>query len=508
MSSAARSFRRLLPVLLVAALVPAAQPAPAARAAAAAAPVPRAPRAAAPQATRGAAAVGLAEALGRAAGAAGVGAVGIHVRDVASGAPVFGRRADETFILASNTKIFTTAAALDVLGAGYFFETELAMRGEVEGGVLAGDLAAIGGGDPMFSWRLPGGDPYAVFRIWAEALADRGVRRVDGALFLDHGLFGDERVHPDWRPQTYLEWYQVPVDSLGFFENVVRVQALPAARSGQPARVVTDPPIDYFPIRSEVRTLPSWSGNRMIVHRPFGSEALRVTGGVYVATDKLEKPISIDDPVAYFGAALRTALASRGVTVAGPSRPVADLPGLVWRPVAVHRSSLLDVLEVTNHESNNLMADTLLKLVGATRCGAGTWDGGVRAVSEVVERIGGIPPGSFTFVDGSGLARGNRMAPADVTRFLAGAYREPWAKAYVESLPTGGDRPSSLSKRLEEHRGRVFAKTGTIAGVSALSGYVFAPSGRVYAFSVLAHGGAGPARTVQDAVVDAIARQG
>jgi serine-type D-Ala-D-Ala carboxypeptidase/endopeptidase (penicillin-binding protein 4) len=498
LSPAARTLRRLLPVLFVLALVPAAQPAP----------EPQAPRAAAPQASRGGAqSVGLAAALGRAAGAATVTA-GIHVREVATGTPVFARRADERFMLASNMKMFTTAAALDVLGAGYFFETELAMRGDVDGGVLRGDLAAIGGGDPMFSWRLPGGDPYSVFRAWGAALAARGVRRVDGGIFLDHGLFGDQRVHPQWRPQTYLEWYQVPVDALGFFENVVRVQALPAASAGLPARVVTDPPIDYFPIRAEVRTLPSWSGNQMIVHRPAGSEALRVTGGVYVGTDKLEKPLSVDDPVAYFGAALRTGLAARGVGVAGPSLPVADLPGLVWEPVAVHRTALLDVIRVTNHESNNLMADTLLKLVGATRCGAGTWGSGARAVEEVVARIGGIPLGTFSFVDGSGLARGNRMAPADVTRFLAAAHREPWAKAYVESMPTGGSKPSSLAKRLEEHRGRVFAKTGTISGVSALSGYVYAPSGRVYAFSVLAHGGAGPARTVQDAVVAALARHG
>lgn len=498
MSPAARSLRRLLPVLLVFALVPAAQPAP----------PPQPARVPVPQATRGGAPpAALAAALERAAGSAKISA-GIHVREVTSGTPVFGRRADERFILASNMKLFTTAAALDTLGAGYEFETELRMRGSVEDGVLAGDLAVIGGGDPMFSWRLPDGDPYSIFLVWADALEERGVGRVAGSLFLDHGLFEDQRVHPDWRPQTYLEWYQVPVDSLGFFENVVRVRALPAARSGAPARVVTDPPIDYFPLRSEMRTVPGWSGNQMRVHRPSGSEELRVTGGVYVGTDKLEKPISVDDPVAYFGAAVRTALAAKGVAVAGPDRPVADLPGLVWRPVAVHRTGLLHVIEVTNHESNNLMADTLLKLVGATRCGAGTWESGARVVEEVVSRIGGIPQDRISFVDGSGLARGNRMAPADVTRFLAGAYREPWAEAYIQSLPTGGSKPSSLAKRLEEHRGRVFAKTGTIAGVSALSGYVFGPSGRLYAFSVLAQGGVESARTVQDAVVVAIAQHG
>jgi serine-type D-Ala-D-Ala carboxypeptidase/endopeptidase (penicillin-binding protein 4) len=491
LTPAARALRRLLPVLCAFALVTAAQPVPQSSA-----PGPR-----------GAPPPGLAAALGRAAGAAKVATLGIHVREVASGDTVFARRAGDTFILASNTKLFTTAAALEVLGPGYFFETELVLRGAADGGLLAGDLAAIGGGDPMFSFRLPGGDPFQVFRAWAAALEERGVRRVDGALYLDHGLFGDERLHPDWNPDRYLEWYQVPVDALGFFENVVRVKALPT-RSGQPARVVTEPALDYFPIDASVRTVPTWSGNQMRVHRPSGSEALRVTGGVYAGTDELEKPIAVDDPVALFGAALRHALGRSGVAIAGPNVPVADLPGLVWEPVAVHRSALLDVVEVTNHESNNLMADTLLKLVGAVRCGAGTWENGSRAVEEIVARIGGLDTDDFSFVDGSGLARGNRMAPADVTRFLAGAWRQPWAGAWVETLPTGGDDPSSLKERLEQHRGRFYAKTGTIAGVSALSGYAFGRSGRVYAFSVLAHGGAGPARAVQDAVVEAIVVNG
>ncbi|HEX6202710.1 MAG TPA: D-alanyl-D-alanine carboxypeptidase/D-alanyl-D-alanine-endopeptidase, partial [Thermoanaerobaculia bacterium] len=444
MTAAARTLRRLLPVLLVLAVVPAAQPAPqAARPS-----TPRAARAAAPP-------PGLAAALGRAAGAAKISTLGIHVRDVATGAPVFARRADDRFILASNTKLFTTAAALEVLGPGYFFETELAMRGTLgDDGTLDGDLAVIGGGDPLFSWRLPNGDPYFVFRAWAKALAERGVRQVDGALFLDHGLFDDQRTHPDWNPDKYLEWYQVPVDSLGFFENVVRVKALPAARAGEPARVVTEPGLGYFRVEGEMRTLPSWSGNQMIVHRPAGSEELRVRGGVYLRTDKLEKPISVDDPVALFGAALRQALAAYGVRIAGPTRPAADLPGLVWEPVAVHRAALADVLEVTNHESNNLMADTLLKLIGAERCGAGTWENGSRAVEEVVARIGGLDVERFTLVDGSGLARGNRMAPADVTRFLAGAYRRPWAGTYLASLPTGGSDPSSLRDRLVDLRGR------------------------------------------------------
>jgi D-alanyl-D-alanine carboxypeptidase/D-alanyl-D-alanine-endopeptidase (penicillin-binding protein 4) len=100
------------------------------------------------------------------------------------------------------------------------------------------------------------------------------------------------------------------------------------------------------------------------------------------------------------------------------------------------------------------------------------------------------------------------MAPADMTRFLVAVRREPWYRLFVASLPTGGQQGTTLEKRLEELGGRFRAKTGTLEGVITLSGYARGRSGRLYAFSVLAHGGVGAGREVQDAVVRALVAHG
>jgi D-alanyl-D-alanine carboxypeptidase/D-alanyl-D-alanine-endopeptidase (penicillin-binding protein 4) len=453
---------------------------------------------------------GLAAALDRAARASSrVASVGVHVRDAESGTEVFGRRAGEPFVLASNTKILTTAAALEVLGPGAFLETGLRLRGTVAGGVLTGDLAVVGGGDPLFSWRLPGGDPYAVFRGWAATLRRRGVERVAGDLYLDHGLFGDPNRNPDWDPDKYLKWYQVPVDALTFNENVVRVRALPGERSGAPARVSTVPPLDgYFQLEGDVRTVPSWRGNQLRVFRPVGSEALRVSGGVYLRASDLEMPISVHDPATFFGAALAAALAEEGVVLEGALRPVAALPGLVWESVATHRTPVWQVVGITNRESHNLFAESLVKLIGVRRCGVGTWERGMEAVEELVAETAGIPRERFSLTDGSGLSRRNRMAPADMTRFLVAIRGEPWYRHLVASLPTGGQEGTTLEERLEEFAGRFRAKTGTLEGVTTLSGYARGRSGRLYAFSVLARGGVGASRKVQEEVVEALVERG
>ena len=110
----------------------------------------------------------------------------------------------------------------------------------------------------------------------------------------------------------------------------------------------------------------------------------------------------------------------------------------------------------------------------------------MRAVGEFLLGMG-VPAGSFHMVDGSGMSREDRFTPRTVTLLLRHMYLHPWGAEFVQSLPSSGELEASLHRRMTvpPYRGNVFAKTGTIEGVSALSGYARAASGKVYAFSVL-----------------------
>ena len=116
---------------------------------------------------------------------------GIFVQDVATGTAVYEERADASLIPASNAKIVTTAAALELLGSGYRYETRLSFDGRREGdSVLVGDLLIRGSGDPTFGSRQdPGADP---LRRWAEQLAEKGIERIEGRIIGDDDVFADE----------------------------------------------------------------------------------------------------------------------------------------------------------------------------------------------------------------------------------------------------------------------------------------------------------------------------
>ncbi len=426
---------------------------------------------------------------------------GVHVVEVGSGRTVFARRADEPFILASNAKILTTAAALDGLGPGYFFETPLLARGRIDRSsrTLEGDLAVVGGGDPTISGRRHLGDPFGVFRRWAARLRLMGVERVAGDLILDHGLFPEPGRHPEWNPKNHYKWYQVPVDALGFYENVVRIRLIPDERPGGPARFELYPPVPFLEVTNRVRTLASRRGHG--VDAVMGGDgSLRLDGGIYRGTDHIDTYLAMEDPVGWFGAALRASLETEGIHIDGRIRPVEELPGLGWRQVAVHRTDLLTVVEVTHRESQNFFAESLLRLLGAKLCGRGTWRRGSGGDDSHRRRA------PYSLADGSGPHQPH-VAAADDDRTT---WREH-GREFIRSLPHGGLERSSLEDRLTEpaYADNVFAKTGTLLGVTTLSGYAKGRSGRLYAFSILIRGGpVWRGRELQDALVRSLVDEG
>ncbi len=434
--------------------------------------------------------------------------LGVEVADVASGAPVYTYDADELRIPASNTKLFTTSAALATLGPGYVFETPLLARGRVEGGVLHGDLAVVGAGDPTISERFTG-DGYSAFRPWAAALRERGIGRVEGDLLLVDGFFEGREIHPDWPTDQLAHWYEAPIAALSFNDNCVWVQVSPS-KSGH-ARVDVRPHLGLFPVQNLTQVSGSRRSHQVIVTRRPEASEIEVRGSVYRGASPLDTWITVPDPVAYFGAALTQALGQEGVALRGETRALERLPAGAWERIAAHRTSLLTAIEVANKRSQNFYAESLLKTLGAEHCGDGSWRGGLEAVAEFLERAG-IEPGSYHMVDGSGMSRANRFSADQVVRLLRHMYAHRWGEELVRSLPASGEMGASLEKRLTEapYRGNVFAKTGTLDGVSALSGFARARSGRLYVFSILANRthSAWQARRAQDAIVRAIIDHG
>jgi D-alanyl-D-alanine carboxypeptidase/D-alanyl-D-alanine-endopeptidase (penicillin-binding protein 4) len=437
--------------------------------------------------------------------------LGVNVVRLNDGVTVFSEAADTPRILASNNKLFTTAAALDRLGPAYQFETTVYVQGPIENGVLKGDVAVVGGADPNISGRFHDGDPYVVFRGWAAAMRAAGITRVSGRLLLIDGIFDAEHVHPDWPRDQLTRWYEAPVGGLSFSDNCILVRVSPGRQAGERVRVELVPPIPEFPVVVTATTSTSKRRSAIGVSRATDGDTLRVSGSAYYRSGTLEAWVTVRSPHEYFGHALRDAWRREGLPIDGIAARLDQLPSGGWQKVTSFTSPLQQALDVTNKRSQNFYAESLFKLLGAKKSGQGSWKTGVEAMGEFLGRVG-LPAGTFQVADGSGLSRNNRYTPSQITKLLSHMFRHPAGKEYVRSLAYSGEPDLRWRKRLatQPYKGNVFAKTGTLSDVSSLSGYAKAKSGAVYAFSILCNRTIANWRAEQaeDAIVRAIIDHG
>ena len=439
--------------------------------------------------------------------------LGVHIVELQSGDAVYAYRHDVQRIIASNTKLFTTAAALDRLGPGFFFETEILWRGEIVDGVLHGDMAVIGGGDPNLSGRFYQGDSLGAFRPWAAAFRDLGVQRIDGDIHLVPGIFDEQWVHPDWPRDQLTRWYEAPVAGLSFNDNCVLVKVDAGQRSGSAAHVETVPPLPIFEITNNARTVGRSKDQWLSIDRREGegNDLFAVRGGIYLRSESYDKWVTVSDPVAYFGAAMRQAFEEEGVAIRGTVQRPEALNDGGWRRLLMHHGDLLSTLEVINKRSQNFYAESVLKVLGAKLCGAGSWEGGLAVVREFLAEVG-IAEGTYRMADGSGMSRNNRFQPQQLTRLLRFMFFHPWGDEYVRTLPYSGEADLKWERRLSTapYKGNVLAKTGYLSGVSTLSGFAKGRSGKLYAFSILLNSIQGPqqAKKAQDRIVQALIDNG
>lgn len=441
------------------------------------------------------------------------GTVAVAVYSVERGAPLYLHAADQPVLPASNMKLYTTAAALDRLGPDYQFTTSLYADGPVRpDGTLDGNLILVGRGDPALSGRFYGDSATYVLDRLAEALARRGVRRVDGDLIGDASYFDEQRTAAGWEAANLLWWYGARVSALSFNDNVVTLEIAPGERPGAPPDVRLLPPTDRIGIVNRVRTVGRRGGRSVGVKRRPDVGGYELWGRIPVGSRPVRYVVAVDDPAAYALSVLRDRLARAGIAVGGQDRVVFDRDRLrdrPWQLLASHTSPrLIDLVRVVNKHSQNFFAEEILKTLGAVFRGEGSFSDGGRVVRDVVRDLG-VPERDLRLEDGSGLSREDRTTARTTALLLVAMRASPWFDQWYDSLLIAGT--DGDPRRLDDPAavGNVHAKTGTLRGVSALSGYVTTRDGELLAFSVMTNGlpgGKGASIAVEDAVAERLAR--
>ncbi len=422
------------------------------------------------------------------------------------------RNADAPMKPASTIKLFTSAAAIEHLGPEFEFVTRVF--------VVDGELWVIGGGDPGLGDErlaaLRGETPMSVLHRWREALKRRGIEAID-KIVIDDSMFDQQWRHEDWPVDQAQRWYQAPVGGVNFNDNCLDV-TIEMTDAGVELTCV--PPLPEAFIEHRLRR---GGTHRPLIDRRPDSDVF-VLSGTATHGGALT-PISARRPATFFGYALKKTLEDGGIAV---RHDVVrrDIDAAAWQslgPVAIDRTPLRDVLWRSNTFSQNLFAECMLKALaayprrtgqlpkdrsadggGALPAAQGSWPDGARVMRETLESLG-LDMNGAVLRDGSGLSHENRVTARQMAMLLARMKRHPAADLFIGSLAeprTDG----TLRRRFRDpqYENRLRAKTGSIAGVSALAGYVERADGVTLAFAILSEGHAGRGKQVEEQIVRAL----
>ena len=432
---------------------------------------------------------------------------GVHVRSLRDGRTIFAHNAERLFNPASNMKILTTASALWFLGPNYRFRTEARRDADFAEGVVKGNLYIRGQGDPTLTTEQVFG--------FVNEIALRGIREVKGDLVVDDTFFDRVFEGPGWDQEIGDHAYAAPIGALSFNFNTFEVHVTPGDRVGDPVQVAVWPDVPSIEVVASAYTRGRGSRARIWTgtSRQPGDRIRVTVRGTMAENDAYGRVTRsrVHNPSLFAGEMLMRMLEMRGVKVKGKLR-FGPMPKRGAVPVALHLSSpLAEIVSTLNKYSNNFMAEQILKTLGAELYeGQGTWATGNRAVRDFLAEVG-IDGDKVVLANGSGLNDANRVTPEQITQILRAMYtRFDVQPEFVGSLAVAGSS-GTIHSRFEDSpaEARLRAKTGSLTGVSALSGYVETQDGDVLAFSVMMNDYQGRARSmwrIQDRIGIALAR--
>ncbi len=447
---------------------------------------------------------------------------GITVVDLESGSVLYDRNARKSFVPASNAKLYTTSAALDLLGPAYTYRTRLYVGGPIEGGVLRGNLIVRGSADPTIGGHYEAAsgeweaevDAVRLFREWADSLRAAGVERIEGDVIGDDDVVDDVPLGHGWSWDDETYYYSAQLSGLSFNDNVVQLH-VEAESLGRPANVWWDPVnTDYVTVINRSLTIHPDSSKDAGYMRRRGTNTIEVSTLVPLGRDDVVE-ITVENPTLFFVHVLRETLRQAGVAVDGEAVDVdfisikPDYSDPDVRRVAVHASQpLSDLVSMVNKPSQNLYADMLVKTLAAEfpRPDDDAEPGSARLGIDVAMKTlvrAGVDTSRIRLVDGSGLSRNNLVTPemtAALLKYMWNHEDDGARTAFYDSLPVAGVE-GTLRNRMRTGPAyrNLRAKTGTLSNVSSLSGYVRGSDGTPLAFALMCNHFTTPTRHVRRA---------
>lgn len=421
--------------------------------------------------------------------------IGLFVADAETGEVMAESSSQLSLVPASTLKLLTTAAALELLGADYRFETRFAYRGAIQNDTLFGDLLILGGGDPALgSHYFPeryGKDGF--LDQWVQKLNDLPVRYVTGNLIADVSVYDDQLIPRTWIWEDLGNYYGVGACGLSVYDNLYRIHLASPELAGEPTRVLRiEPAVPGLELENRVLSANDRRDRAYVFGSPLnGTRVLR--GTIPKGKADFEVKASVPNPPLLLGWQLKHRLEQSGIGLAGevlvkwqpgPGEET-QAGGPACTEIAVTQSpTLAEIVDVTNHESVNLFAEHLLKHLAWATTGKGTTEEGIRVLTSFWEEKGIDTKGLF-MADGSGLSRFNAITARQMVEVLQYMYADRVnGRFFFRSLPTVPNGTLWYFHPENFPNQALRAKSGSMTRVRCFAGLVETASGRKCLFAV------------------------
>jgi serine-type D-Ala-D-Ala carboxypeptidase/endopeptidase (penicillin-binding protein 4) len=410
---------------------------------------------------------------------------------------LYAQNAEKLFTPASNVKLLTTAATLTRLGSEFRTRTSVYQIGDQ---VQQNVLRVVGRGDPSLT--------DVELQQLAQQIAKRGISQID-VLVLDDQYFQGDLINSTWEWEDIQAGYGAAANSLILNQNAIGLTLVPQDL-GNPLQVVWDDPIleQDWQIENRSRTVAGHEPEFLQIGRSFDRPILQVAGQLRVGSASEPVAISVPQPATYFAKRFQHILGDVGVQVDQTRMATDALPADAKEIAGINSPPLAELLVETNQQSNNLYAETLLRLLGTAQPlpSSSSLESGLEALKATLTRLG-IASDGYVLGDGSGLSRRNLASPEAIVQTLQAMARSPQANAYRNSLAVAGIT-GTLRRRFQDSavKNHLHGKTGFISGAAALSGYLGPLRYSPLTFSILINQFDQPIEEVQQAIDEIVQR--
>jgi D-alanyl-D-alanine carboxypeptidase/D-alanyl-D-alanine-endopeptidase (penicillin-binding protein 4) len=399
---------------------------------------------------------------------------------------------DNAFLPASVMKVLTTATAIEKLGPDFRYRTGVYADGTLdENGVLDGNIILVGRGDPnLLDTYGDLGHPAALPDL-AEKIKALGILEIKGDVIGDDSYFAPSVDNNGKLSADMGTFYGAPVTALSINNNVIKVTAR-APKSGKAVTVALESGANHFRISNKAAIGDNNAKQTLSIQLQRTSNTLAVSG-VLPASKTVTRNVVLNRPAETTAAIFKSELERRGIRIKGKVRAIHHGDAQAedkesWTFLTEHKSlPLVRGLEIINKRSQNLHAEMLLRTLGAELLGVGSNEAGLEAVKAFLVNAG-IDNENIQLNDGCGLSRENFLTPRFQTALLEYLLRQPYFNLFHNTLSVSGT-DGTLRNRLSSGnvKGYIYAKTGSLKGVSTLSGYITTQSGKNLIFSIFAN---------------------